>query len=62
MAREIVFFKNHAENETGRIILSRIDCFCFFKKGLCEVKAISLQLSFNIFRYSSTWHTIKTTT
>ena len=34
--------------------------FCFFKKALYERKATSLQLSFNIMRQSSTWHTIKT--
>ena len=32
----------------------------FFKKALYEVKASGLQLSFNIFRQPSTWHTIKT--
>ena len=31
----------------------------YFKKALYEVKAIGLQLIFNIFRQLSTWHTIK---
>ena len=34
--------------------------FCFLKKTLYELKAEGLQLSFNIFRYSSTQHTLKT--
>ena len=35
--------------------------FCFFfSKALLEVKASGLQLSFNILRQSSIWHTIKT--
>ena len=33
--------------------------FLFFKKVLHRVKSSDLQLSFNIFQYSSTWHTIK---
>ena len=41
------FFKNHAENDTGRLVP---DLFRFFKKTLYEVKASGLQLSFNIFR------------
>ena len=41
------FFKNHAENEAGRLVP---DALLFFKKALYEVKASSQQLSFNIFR------------
>ena len=40
------FFKIHAENEAGRLIL---DLFLFFKKALYEVKDSGLQLSVNIF-------------
>ena len=36
----IFFFKNHAENEAGRLVLN---------KALNEVKANGLQLSLNIF-------------
>ena len=43
---DIFFFKNHAENEAGRIVL---DLFSFFWKTLYEVKANGLELSFNIF-------------
>ena len=39
------FFKNHTQNEAGRIVP---DLFLFFKKALYEVKAQSLQLSFNV--------------
>ena len=39
----IFFFKNHAENEAGRLVL---DLFLFFKKALYEVKACGLQLRF----------------
>ena len=41
-----IFLENHAENETGRLVR---DPFCIFNKALLEVKASSLQLSFNIF-------------
>ena len=41
------FFKHHAENEAGRLVL---DPFLFFEKALYEIKASSLQLSFDIFR------------
>ena len=51
------FFKNHAENEAGRLVP---DLFLFFKKALYEVKANDLQLSSNHFRQSSTWQTNKT--
>ena len=50
-------FKNHAENEAGRLVPH---LFLFFKKALYDIKGSGLQLSFNIFRYHSTWHTIKT--
>ena len=49
MTRQTFFFKNHAENETGRV----------YKKALHEVKVSDLQLNFNAFRQSSTWHTRK---
>ena len=41
------FFKNHAENEAGRIVPDLIFCS---GKALYEVKASDLQLSFNIFQ------------
>ena len=47
MTTEILFFKNYAENEAGRLVLY---LFLFFKKALYEVKANGLQLSFNHFR------------
>ena len=34
--RNIFFFKNPAENETGRLVL---DLFLFSKKAFCKVKA-----------------------
>ena len=43
---EIFFFKNHAENEAGRLVP---DHFMFFKKTLHEVKTSGLHLGFNIF-------------
>ena len=46
MLREIFLFKNHVQNEAGRIVL---DLFLFFRKALYPVKASDLQLSFNIF-------------
>ena len=46
ITREIFFFKNYAENETGRLVA---DLFLFFIKALYEVKASGLQLNFNIF-------------
>ena len=42
MITEIFFFRNHAENVAGRLVLG------LFKKALYEVKASGLQLSFNI--------------
>ena len=50
------FFKNNAEKETGKL---DPDLFWFFKKASYVVKANGLQLSFNIFRWAPTWHTIK---
>ena len=44
--RNFFFLKNHAENETGRLVL---DLFLFFEKALYERKGSGLQLSFNIF-------------
>ena len=41
-----IFFKNHAESETGRLVP---ELFLFFKKALHEVKANSLYLIFNIY-------------
>ena len=43
--RTNIFFKNHAENEAGRLVP---DLFLFFKKALYEVKASGLQLRVNI--------------
>ena len=45
IARKIFFFKNHAENEAGRLVPI---LFLFFKKALYKVKASGLQLRFNI--------------
>ena len=47
MAIGILFFKNHSENEAGRLVPN---LFLFFKKALHEVKANDLQLSFNRLR------------
>ena len=52
-----IFFKNHAENEAGRVVS---DLVLFFKNALYEVKAKGYQLSFNIFQQLSTWYIIKT--
>ena len=49
--------KNHVKNEVGRLVP---DLFFLFQKALYEVTASGLQLSFNIFREPSTWHTVKT--
>ena len=43
---EIFFFKNHDENDPGKLVP---DLFLFFKKALYELKASSSQLNFNIF-------------
>ena len=45
--REIFFFKNHADNEAGRLVP---DLFLFFKKALYKVKENVLQLGFIIFQ------------
>ena len=51
------FFKNHAENEAGRLVSH----LCLFlKKALRKVKSISLHLSFNILIGPRLGHTIKT--
>ena len=50
--------RNHAENETGRL-LPDLFLFFFFFLILHDVKASGLQISFSIIK-SSTWHTIKT--
>ena len=41
------FFKNHGENEAGRLVP---DTFLLFKIALYEVRASIMQLSLNIFR------------
>ena len=51
-----IFLKNHAENEAGRLVP---DLFTFSEKALYEIKANGRELSFNIFRWFSTWHMIK---
>ena len=38
------FFKNHAKNETGRLVPG---LFLFFKKALYDVKASGFKHSFN---------------
>ena len=48
--RKTFFFKNHAENEAGRLVSDLL----LFKKGLYEVKASRLQLHFNIIWQPST--------
>ena len=47
LTRDIFFFKNYAENETGGLVSDR---FLFLKKALLKVKATDLQLGFIIFR------------
>ena len=42
----IFFFKNHTENEAGRLFR---DLFLFFKEVLFKVKASVQHLRFNIF-------------
>ena len=39
LRRKIIFFKNHGENEAGRLVP---DFFLFFKKALYKVKASCL--------------------
>ena len=46
MTREIFYFKNHAENEVGRLVP---ELFLFFKKALYKAKTIVQYFSFNIF-------------
>ena len=53
--REIFFFKNHAEDEAGRLVP---DLFLFFKKALYEIKASCLQFRISI---APNWHIIKKT-
>ena len=45
--REIFYFKNHAENEAGRLVS---DIFLFFQKALYKVKASGFHVGFTIFR------------
>ena len=47
MIRSIFLLENHAENEAEKL---DPDLFLFFKEALQELKEVSLQLSFNIFR------------
>ena len=46
ITRQIFFFKNYAENETGKL---GPDLFLFFERAYFEVKASGLQLNFGIF-------------
>ena len=48
-----IFFKEHAENEVGRLLYSR--SFLFFKKVLYEIKLRGQHISFLIFWLTSTW-------
>ena len=41
-----IFLQKSCKNEAGRLVL---DLFLFFKKALYVLKAIGLQLKFNIF-------------
>ena len=47
ITREIFPFKNHAENEAGRLVP---DFVLLFNKASYEVKTRGLQLCFNMFR------------
>ena len=47
ITREILFLKNHAGKKAG-ILVS--DLYMFFRKALYEVKAGSMDVSFNIFQ------------
>ena len=49
MTREIFLFKNHAENEAGKLVPGH---FLLFKKALYLVKVSGLQLDFTVFRWS----------
>ena len=42
-----ILFKNHAENDEGRLVP---DLFLFFKKALYELKVSDLHLRFNTFQ------------
>ena len=42
----MLFFKNHAKNEAGRLVP---DVFLFFIKALYKVRTSGQHLSFNIF-------------
>ena len=44
--RDILFFKNHTENDAGRL---DTDLFLFFKKVLYKVKASGQHFSLNTF-------------
>ena len=44
---KIFFFKNHAENEGGKLVP---DLFLFFKKAFYEVKESGLELDFDTLR------------
>ena len=46
LATEMFFFKNHAQNETERLVSGY---FLFFIKALCKVKRSGLELGFTIF-------------
>ena len=48
-----IFFKNHAENKTGRLVPDR---FLFFKKVLYKIKASGQHLSFNMFWWTPTYN------
>ena len=47
MTGEIFLFRNHAENETGKLVPDRL---LFSIKALYLVKASGLQFDFTIFR------------
>ena len=47
MTREMFFFRNHVENEPGKLVP---DLILFLKEALNEVKACGRLLSFNLLR------------
>ena len=57
ITKEIIFFKDYAENKTGKLIP---DHFLFFKRGLYGIKANGLQFSFKIFCQPSAQDAINT--
>ena len=57
MTREKFSFKNHVENEAGRLVP---DLFLIFQKALYKVNASGLQRSFNQLQWFSTWQVVKT--